>query len=142
MEMTAADVRKLRPAPAVICVGGNDEWKWGTVEEWVAEFDHVHLLRCNSPKKLPYLKAIGAKSTDGSGWNRGDRNQDGRTRGFLPPASRRPFLSRSRRTPVDPNAGPPASIQDFPLRSFSHENDSFLFFAPRLARGRAVRAPD
>ncbi len=75
--MTVADVRQFSPAPAVICVGGNDEWKWGTVEEWAAEFDHVHLLRCNSPKQLHYLKALGIKSTDGSGWNRGDRNQTG-----------------------------------------------------------------
>jgi hypothetical protein len=73
--MTADDVRKLSPAAAVVCVGGSTDWKWATAEQWVRDFPRVHVLRCNSPEKLYWLEAIGAESTDGTGWNRGDRRQ-------------------------------------------------------------------
>lgn len=73
--MTPAMVRSLSPAPAVICVGGSTEWKWATVEMWAREFKRVHLLRCNAPEKLAYLEKLGVESTDGTGWNRGDRKQ-------------------------------------------------------------------
>jgi len=73
--MTPADVRALKPAPEVICIGGSTEWKWATVEMWAKEFPRVHLLRCNAPAKLPYLQDLGVESTDGTGWNRGDRTQ-------------------------------------------------------------------
>jgi hypothetical protein len=65
----------LSPTPAVICVGGSTEWKWATVESWCKYFPRVHLLRCNSPEKLDYLEQLGCESTDGTGWNRGDRKQ-------------------------------------------------------------------
>jgi len=68
-------VRRLSPAPEVIAVGGSTEWKWATVEMWANEFSRVHLLRCNSPAKLPYLRDLGVESCDGTGWNRGDKRQ-------------------------------------------------------------------
>lgn len=73
--MTPAQVRDLDPLPDVVAVGGSTEWKWQSVEIWCAEFPRVHLLRCNSPQKLAYLESLGCESTDGTGWNRGDRNQ-------------------------------------------------------------------
>lgn len=73
--MTKEDVLKLDPIPEVIAVGGTTEWKWETVEYWAKAFDRVHVLRCNSPKRLYELEAMGVESCDGSGWNRGDRKQ-------------------------------------------------------------------
>lgn len=73
--MTPEQVRQLDPAPEVICIGGTTEWKWATVEDWCANFKRVHVLRCNSPEKLDYLHSLGVESTDGTGWNRGDRRQ-------------------------------------------------------------------
>lgn len=73
--MEARDVRRLSPQPDVIAIGGSTEWKWKTVEKWAEEFPRVHLLRCNAQSKLDYLESIGIESTDGTGWNRGDRNQ-------------------------------------------------------------------
>lgn len=68
-------VRLLDPAPDVVCVGGSTEWKWSTAEMWIKEFPRVHVLRCNSPEKLLWLESLGCESTDGTGWNRGDRTQ-------------------------------------------------------------------
>ena len=73
--MTARDVRALAPAPLVVCVGGTTDWKWETAPDWCTAFPRVHVLRCNSPKRLMELEAWGAESTDGTGWNRGDRTQ-------------------------------------------------------------------
>ena len=73
--MTACDIRGLEIQPDVIAVGGSTDWKWETIEYWSQEFPRVHLLRCNSPEKLHYLERLGVESTDGTGWNRGDRNQ-------------------------------------------------------------------
>lgn len=73
--MTSDDVRQLEIQPEVICVGGSTDWKWNSIEMWCAEFPRVHLLRCNSPTKLDYLEKLGCESTDGTGWNRGDRKQ-------------------------------------------------------------------
>jgi len=73
--MTPQDVRNLKIAPRVICVGGTTDWKWETVEMWAKEFDRVHVLRCNSPEKLHYLEQLGVESCDGTGWNRGDSRQ-------------------------------------------------------------------
>ena len=69
------DVRKLKPLPEVICVGGSTDWKWETAEMWIKSFPRVHVLRCNSPTKLHWLENLGCESTDGTGWNRGDRTQ-------------------------------------------------------------------
>ena len=71
--MTPERVRALNPD--VICVGGTTEWKWETVEMWAKEFPRVHVLRVNSPSKLNYLESLGIESCDGTGWNRGDKNQ-------------------------------------------------------------------
>lgn len=73
--MTKEDVRSPTPKPTVIAIGGTTEWKWKTVQYWCRAFDHVHVLRCNSPDKLPYLSELGVKSCDGTGWNRGSRKQ-------------------------------------------------------------------
>lgn len=73
--MTSDDVRKLTPQPEVIAVGGSTEWKWATVEQWAKDFRRVHVLRCNAPDKLAWLEERGIESTDGTGWNRGDRRQ-------------------------------------------------------------------
>jgi len=71
--MTAADAQALMPD--VICVGGTTEWKWATVEMWAKAFPRVHVLRVNCPSKLDYLEALGIESCDGTGWNRGSRDQ-------------------------------------------------------------------
>lgn len=73
--MTPDHVRELDPFPEVICVGGTTDWKWETVSMWVSEFDRVHVLRCNAPDKLQQMEDMGVESTDGTGWNRGDRKQ-------------------------------------------------------------------
>lgn len=73
--MTVAQVKALDPAPAVIAIGGGTEWKWATVAEWAAAFPRVHVLRCNVPARLYELEALGVESCDGTGWNRGDRDQ-------------------------------------------------------------------
>lgn len=48
---------------------------WSHVSKWAAAFPRVHLLRCNAPTKFYELEALGIESTDGTGWNRGDRKQ-------------------------------------------------------------------
>jgi hypothetical protein len=73
--MTPEMVRSLISQPDVIAVGGTTEWKWSTVEMWCREFPRVHVLRCNMPGKLDYLESLGCESTDGTGWNRGNRAQ-------------------------------------------------------------------
>lgn len=78
--MTPDDVRALTPSPAVVFVGGTDDWKWGTVETWCANFPHVHVGRCNAPELFDWMRDKGVKSTDGSGMNRGDAKQ---TRGII-----------------------------------------------------------
>ncbi len=70
---TVDAVRSLFPAPYVIAVGGSTDWKWATVEMWLAEFPRVHVLRVNAPTKLARLEQLGCMSCDGTGWNRGDR---------------------------------------------------------------------
>lgn len=73
--MTPADVQLLDPAPAVIAVGGTDDWKQATVASWARNFPRVHVLRCNSPTWLVELERLGVESCDGTGWFRGDRKQ-------------------------------------------------------------------
>lgn len=90
--MTVEMVKQLRPAPAVIAIGGSDEWKWSTVEMWAGAFRRVHLLRCNSPAKLNYLENLGIESCDGTGWARGSRNQ---TAGLERWARKRPTPTQS-----------------------------------------------
>jgi len=110
--MTPEDVRSLDPQPAVICVGGTTAWKWETVATWAAEFKRVHVLRCNAPDKLAWMEdELGVESTDGTGWNRGDRRQtEGLERwarskinnGFPPPRGYLyPHVCRERRDPKE-----------------------------------------
>jgi hypothetical protein len=71
--MTVDQVRILNPD--VVAIGGTTDWKWATVEMWAKEFPRVHVLRVNSPSKLDYLESLGIESCDGTGWNRGNRQQ-------------------------------------------------------------------
>ena len=72
--MTPEDVLALDPVPEVIAIGGTTEWKWESVPMWDEAFSHVHVLRCNSPTKLEWMRQFrNVKSCDGTGWNRGDR---------------------------------------------------------------------
>jgi hypothetical protein len=73
--MTVEQVKALRPGPVVICVGGTDEFKWGTLQQWTTNFPRVHVLRVNQPDKLNFLESLGVESCDGTGWNRGNRKQ-------------------------------------------------------------------
>ena len=73
--MTVQDVRGLSVEPEVIAIGGSDEFKWGTLSQWVEAFPRVHVLRCCAPDKLYELEAMGVESCDGTGWNRGDHKQ-------------------------------------------------------------------
>ena len=74
--MTVEDVKALVPFAEVICIGGSTDWKWSTVPMWAEAFEHVHVLRCNSPEKLEWLRGFkSVKSCDGTGWNRGNRKQ-------------------------------------------------------------------
>ena len=73
--MTIQQVRRLDIQPEVIAVGGTDEFKWNTVAQWAEAFQRVHLLRCNMPRKLYELEAMGVESCDGTGWMRGDERR-------------------------------------------------------------------
>lgn len=75
--MVVSDVLSLPVQPSIICIGGGDEFKWGTLAEWTANFRRVHVLRCNSPSRLWEMEDLGVESCDGTGWNRGDRKQTG-----------------------------------------------------------------
>ena len=74
-DMTVKDVQGLSQKPDVIAIGGSDEFKWGTLNEWVSSFPRIHVLRCNIPSKLYELEAMGVESCDGTGWNRGNMAQ-------------------------------------------------------------------
>lgn len=92
--MTIADVAALNPD--VVAIGGTTEWKWATVEMWAREFPRVHVLRVNAPGKLAYLEQLGIESCDGTGWNRGDKNQ---THGLESWARQRPEPNMPALTP-------------------------------------------
>jgi hypothetical protein len=94
--MTPEMVRSMDPQPDVIAVGGTTEWKWETARNWCEEFKRVHVLRCNSPEKLYWLESIGCESTDGTGWNRGDKKQ---TEGLEEWARREPAATTQRLWP-------------------------------------------
>lgn len=66
--MTPELVKKLRPKPEVIFVGGTTEWKWQTVRLWCKNFPRVHVGRVNTHKNLWRAHQAGAESTDGTGW--------------------------------------------------------------------------
>lgn len=78
---TPEAVRRLSPAPFVVCVGGSTDkkgsggWKWDTAETWLREFPRVHVLRVNSRDKVDWLAARGCMSCDGTGWTRGARDR-------------------------------------------------------------------
>lgn len=110
--MTPEDVRDLSPAPDILCIGGSTQWKWETAEMWCKEFPRVHILRCNSPAKLPILESWGCESLDGTGWNRGDMNQ---TRGLE---------EWCRRSPVTPYDADLSSVMES-QRAFNRSMDLY-----------------
>ena len=61
--------------PDVIFVGGTRQWKRRTLWNWCREFPHVHVGRVNYERWLWDAQRAGAKSTDGTGWFRGDQAQ-------------------------------------------------------------------
>lgn len=70
--MTQADV----PSNAdVIFVGGTTEWKLATIWYWCANNPDVHVGRVNGYRALWQCHDAGAKSTDGTGFFRGDQEQ-------------------------------------------------------------------
>jgi hypothetical protein len=73
--MDAKTVNTLSPPSEVVCVGGTTEWKWATAQQWCLDFPRVHVLRCNSPTRLVEIDKWGCESSDGTGWNRGNRKQ-------------------------------------------------------------------
>ena len=81
--MTAADVRALVPAAAVVFVGGSTDWKWATLRDWCAEFPRVHVGRVNTEGQLARASEAGAESCDGTGWFRGHEKQIAQLGRFL-----------------------------------------------------------
>lgn len=67
----------------VIFIGGTFDWKWATAAMWCAAFPHVHIGRVNTLRWLRVAAKHGAKSVDGTGWFRGDKNQRDGLRHFL-----------------------------------------------------------
>lgn len=70
--MTESDVP---PDAAVVFVGGSTDWKWDTYRDWCAKFPHVHIGRVNTYRRLFDCYDAGAKSTDGTGFTRGNQVQ-------------------------------------------------------------------
>lgn len=66
--MTIEMVKKLRPKPNVVFVGGSTEWKWRTVQSWCRNFPRVHVGRVNTRRMLWSCHRYGVESTDGTGW--------------------------------------------------------------------------
>lgn len=73
--MTVEDVASLAPPPAVIAVGGTTYWKRESVPVWCRAFPRVHVLRCNSPRRIAEYASLGVESVDGTGWGRGRLEQ-------------------------------------------------------------------
>ena len=69
--MTPKDI----PEGVVCFLGGSTEWKWSNVERFCGECEHVHVGRVNQYERLWRCHDAGAKSVDGSGFFRGDQNQ-------------------------------------------------------------------
>jgi hypothetical protein len=66
--MTPDMVKKIRPAPDVIFIGGSTKWKWRSLRSWTANFPRVHVGRVNTYGLLWTAHKAGAESTDGTGW--------------------------------------------------------------------------
>lgn len=68
--MKPTDVRKLRPEPEWIFIGGTTEWKRKSMREWRQEFPKVHVGRINTFYWLMVCHRLGMDSIDGTGWMR------------------------------------------------------------------------
>lgn len=66
--MTVEQVKKIRPKPDVIFVGGSTKWKWHTAKLWCRNFPRVHVGRVNTRRLLWSVHNLGAESSDGTGW--------------------------------------------------------------------------
>lgn len=69
--MTAGDVPT---DAAIVCVGGDTDWKRETAAYWCAHFPRVHVLRCTTERWLWHFHRCGVESTDGNVFM-GDRSQ-------------------------------------------------------------------
>ncbi len=58
-----------------VFIGGTTEWKWRNVESFCKAHENVHVGRVNSERMLWMAYDAGAKSCDGTGWFRGDKEQ-------------------------------------------------------------------
>lgn len=58
-----------------VFVGGTTPWKWATLNMWCESGYPVHVGRVNEFSQLMRCYEAGAKSTDGTGWFRGDNRQ-------------------------------------------------------------------
>lgn len=70
--MTARDVPERA---GVVFVGGSTFWKWSTAPQWCKDFPRVHIGRVNVYRRLWDCHDMGAESTDGTGFMRGDQRQ-------------------------------------------------------------------
>jgi hypothetical protein len=66
--MGVSDVRRVRPRPDLIFVGGTNRFKWRTMPLWVANFPRVHVGRVNTGRQLWTCHFAGVESSDGTGW--------------------------------------------------------------------------
>lgn len=62
----------IEPSPDVIFVGGSAEWKWKNFHKWCLDYPRVHVGRVNSYRHLWMVERVGAESSDGTGWFRGN----------------------------------------------------------------------
>lgn len=60
---------------SVVFIGGTTQWKWLTARQWCQNFPRVHIARVNTRRQLLFAATVGAESTDGTGWFRGDQKQ-------------------------------------------------------------------
>ena len=75
-DLEVNSVPSLYPNIKYIFIGGTEDWKWETAEDWV-KFAHdkemkLHIGRCGKLDKLKYAKEIGADSVDSTSFSRND----------------------------------------------------------------------
>lgn len=70
--MTVGDIP---PNADWIFIGGSQKWKRANIYRICNAHPNVHVGGINSPRRLWICHKSGAKSVDGTGWCRGDKNQ-------------------------------------------------------------------
>lgn len=58
-----------------VFIGGSQKWKRQNIYQFCRAFENVHVGGINSPRRLWVCHKSGAKSIDGTGWMRGDKQQ-------------------------------------------------------------------